>query len=72
MELDDDVRTGGAIGGGVNDEDVGDLLQDRGSQRLPPSGWNEIVLRAQDDCQVRKERAGKIGDDVHGWPEGMS
>jgi len=53
MDLGDFVDAGGAaVGSRVNDEDVGDLLQDSGSQRLPASGGYESVLRPKDNCEV--------------------
>jgi hypothetical protein len=72
MDLGDFVDAGSAVGGGVNDEHVGNLLQDSGSQRLPASGSYESVLRSQYDFEVLFERARQISDDVHEWPDGMS
>ena len=72
MNLGDFVDAGGAVRGRVNDKNVGNLLQDSGSQRLPASGGYEGVLRPQNDCEVLLERAGQVRDDVHNWPERVS
>ena len=52
MDVGDLLGAGCAVCGRVNDEDVGDLLLDRGSQLLPASGGNERMLRSQNYCQV--------------------
>jgi hypothetical protein len=48
------------------------MLQDGGSQLVPPSGGNERMLRAQYNCEMRLELTGQISDDVHARPDGMS
>lgn len=65
MEVRDDVGARGAVCDRVNDEDVSDLRLDGVSQRIPPSGWDERVLRTEDDCELRVELTGEVCDDVH-------
>ena len=48
------------------------MLQDGHSQLFPPSDRDERMLRAKNDCEVRFELTGQIGDDVHLRPDGMS
>ena len=52
MDIDDFVYAGGAVRRRVNNQYIGDLLPDRGPQRLPASGGYESVLRAQDNCEM--------------------
>ena len=72
MDLSDFVYAGGAVRGRVNDKDVGNLLLDRGSQRLPASGGDERVLLSKDNCEVLLELARQESDDVHNGPDRVS
>ena len=72
MDLSDGVGARRAVGGRVNDENVGDLLQDGGPQRVPSSGRDEGMLRPENNFEMRVELAGEICDDVHVRPDRMS
>jgi len=65
MDIRDDIGAWGAVSQRVYDKDVGDLLLDGVSQRVPSPGWDKGVLRSEDDCELRVKLAGEVSDDVH-------
>jgi hypothetical protein len=72
MDLLDDIGAERSVGDGIYDQDVSDALQDCGSQLVPSTGCDELVLRTENDCEMRLELTGKEGDDVHVLPGRMS
>ena len=72
MDLLDDVDAWSTVDDRVNDQDVRDVLQDGGSQLVPPSGGDERMLRAKNNCEMRLELTGQISDDVHARLDRMS
>ena len=72
MDLPDDFCPGGSVRVRVYDQDVGDVLQDRGSELIPPPGGDESVLGTQDDFEMLLELTREVSDDVHAMPKSMS
>jgi len=68
----DDVNASFTAGERIDDKRVGDPFQDRGPQILPSPDDDERMLRAQNDCQVRKKLTREISDDVHDGPDRLS
>ena len=72
MDLLDHVDARVAIDDRIHDEDIRDTLLDSDSQVVPATGCRERVLRAKNDCEVRKELAREVRYDVHMGPDRMS
>jgi len=72
MDLLDDIRPETAVGDRIYDKNVSDALQNRGSQVVPSTGRDELVLRTKNDCEMRLELTGEEGYDVHMLPGRMS
>lgn len=72
MDLLDDVDPGSSIDNWIDDEDVRITLLDGGSQFIPASGCQDRVVRAKNNCEMRKELTREVRYEVHMEPDRMS
>ena len=72
MDLFDYIRPKTSVGDRIYDQDISDALQDCGSQFVPSTGGDELMLRTENDCEMRLKLTGEEGDDVHVLPGRMS